>query len=604
MWGFGSKKKKSKPVAAQVPVISLGSALAPPLAPPRQHKGRFGRLQKAGDGSTAGKAGTAAARDAPKELVHIEGTPVLVPTYDDIEKYGSIIYPVREPYQFVNLQVNDGELVYRAIEPRLTSYEREILKKAANAFDMLVNVGTVLTSAEDKLQFLEETFRDITKLYNMQLSEIEYRRVLYNIERDYVGYGRIDLLIRDRLIEDISCNGPNTPVFIYHRFFESIRTNVVFDEVELNNFILRLAQLSGRHISILQPIRDAALPDGSRINMTLGKEVTKKGSTFTIRKFRSEPISPVEIIMLRTGDVRVFAYLWVIIEYGRSLLISGGTAAGKTTLLNAISMLVKPENKIVSVEDTPEINLAHPNWIQAVTRVGFGEAGAPSGISGISGIGHPSKSAGDINLFDLLIAALRQRPDFIIVGEVRGEEAYTLFQAISVGHATMGTIHAASMPELLARVESQPMNVPRVMVANLDLVIFVAAMRKGDEKVRRIREMVEILGINPSTKELITNTVFSWDPQNDTYEFNGRSFLIEKICKTYGFPLEKLDAEVENRVQLLEKMIKQGITNYKAVTDIVRQYYLDKEAVIRTEDLASMVTIQGAGTVMWGQDNK
>ncbi|MGH9921110.1 MAG: type II/IV secretion system ATPase subunit, partial [Nitrososphaerales archaeon] len=293
-----------------------------------------------------------------------------------------------------------------------------------------------------------------------------------------------------------------------------------------------------------------------------------------------------------------------LIEYGRSFLISGGTAAGKTTLLNAISMLIKPENKIVSVEDTPEINLAHPNWIQAVTRVGFGE-GAPSGMSGLSGISgvsaHGGKSAGDITLFDLLITALRQRPDFIIVGEVRGEEAYTLFQAISVGHATMGTIHAASMTELLARVESQPMNVPRVMVANLDLVIFVAAVRRGDEKVRRMKEVVEILGVNPSTKEIITNTVFTWDPVKDAYEFHERSFQIEKISKAYGIPMEKLDAEIAQRVQLLERMIKEGITNYKAVTDIIRQYYLDKEAVLRASRLTSITTSETPDEASWAE---
>ncbi|MDA4123673.1 MAG: type II/IV secretion system ATPase subunit, partial [Thaumarchaeota archaeon] len=336
----------------------------------------------------------------------------------------------------------------------------------------------------------------------------------------------------------------------------------------------------------------------------LGKEVTKKGSTFTIRKFRSEPISPIEIMMLHSGDPKIFAYFWMLIEYGRSLLISGGTAAGKTTLLNAISMLIKPENKIVSVEDTPEINLAHPNWIQAVTRVGFGEGGGGvSGVSvsGISGISHGSKSAGDISLFDLLISALRQRPDFIIVGEVRGEEAYTLFQAIAVGHATMGTIHAASMTELIARVESQPMNVPRVMVANLDLVIFVGAMRRGEEKVRRIKEIVEVLGVNPSTKELITNTIFSWNPVSDTYEFNGRSFLIEKISKTYGISMEKLDAELDNRVRLLERMIAEGVTNYRAVSDLVRKYYVDKDAVARADRLEALLTPEeAAADPKWG----
>src|SRR5271170_3118897 len=263
---------------------------------------------------------------APTELVQIQGEKVLVPTYEDIDKYGAIVYPVREPYQFVNLHMDNGELTYNNIEPQLTAYEKMILKKTAEAYDVLVNVGTVLTSVDDKLQFLDDTFKDIMKIYSIKLTDLEYRRILYYIERDYVGYGRIDTIVRDRLIEDISCNGPNAPVYVYHRFFESVKTNVVFEEVELNNFILRLAQLSGRHISILQPIRDAALPDGSRINMTLGKEVTKKGSTFTIRKFRSDPISPVEIMILHTSDARIFAFLWILIEYGRSLLISGGTA--------------------------------------------------------------------------------------------------------------------------------------------------------------------------------------------------------------------------------------------------------------------------------------
>ena len=356
-----------------------------------------------------------------QNLVQLVGTKVAVPSWEAIDRYKDVCYTVREPFQYVNLHLEEGELVYSNLEPQLNDDQKAILKRVSEAYDMLINVGTVLTSAQDKTQFLSETFKEILKLYNIKLSPEEYMRLLYHIERDFVGYGKIDTLVRDRLIEDISCNGPNAPVYVYHRLFESIRTNVVFEEVELNSFILRLAQVSGRHISILQPIRDAALPDGSRINMTLGKEVTKKGSTFTIRKFRSDPISPIEISLLHTASSAMFAWLWVLIEFGRSLLISGGTAAGKTTLLNAVSMLIKPENKIVSVEDTPEINLAHPNWIQAVTRVGFGESGLGiSGISGISGIGPTSRSAGDISLFDLLISALRQRPEFIIVGEVRG----------------------------------------------------------------------------------------------------------------------------------------------------------------------------------------
>jgi archaeal flagellar protein FlaI len=516
----------------------------------------------------------------PQELVHVTGHRVLIPSFEEFEKLKDITYPVKEPFQFINLQERDGEVVYNVQEPVLTKREKLIHKKVITAYDLLVNVGTVLIDVEDRLKFLEETYKEIIDIYNIKLSPVEFQRILYFIERDYVRYGRADALINDRFIEDISCNGPDNPVFVYHRFFENIRTNVVFGELELNNFILRLSQLSGRHISILQPIRDAALPDGSRVNMTLGKEVTKKGSTFTIRKFRSEPISPIEIASLRTASISMLAYLWLLVEYEQSFLISGGTATGKTTLLNAISMLIRPENKIVSVEDTPEINLAHPNWIQAVTRVGFGEqGGSVSSISGLSGISGKGKSAGDITLYDLLIAALRQRPDYIIVGEVRGEEAYTLFQAISVGHAAMGTVHAATMVELIARIESMPMNVPRVLVANLDIVIFLAAIRRGEEKVRRVREIVEILGIDQGTKELITNTVFRWDPVTDTVEYTGRSFIVEKLSKSFGIPKEELEHEIAKRQQLLEDLKRRGIVNYKEVTEAVRQYYLEREAI-------------------------
>jgi archaeal flagellar protein FlaI len=517
----------------------------------------------------------------PQELVHLTGHRVLIPSFEEFDRLKNITYPVKEPFQYVNLQERDGEVVYSVFEPQLTKREKAIHKKVITAYDLLVNVGTVLIDTEDRLKFLEETYKEIIDIYNIKMSPVEYQRILYFIERDYVRLGRADALINDRFIEDISCNGPDNPVYVYHRFFESIRTNVVFGELELNNFILRLSQLSGRHISILQPIRDAALPDGSRVNMTLGKEVTKKGSTFTIRKFRAEPISPIEIASLRTASTSMLAYLWLLVEYEQSFLISGGTASGKTTLLNAISMLIRPENKIVSVEDTPEINLAHPNWIQAVTRVGFGEAsgGSVSGVSGLSGIGGKGKSTGDITLYDLLIAALRQRPDYIIVGEVRGEEAYTLFQAISVGHAAMGTVHAASMVELLARVESMPMNVPRVLVANLDIVIFLAAIRKGEEKVRRVREIVEILGIDQGTKELITNTVFRWDPITDKVEYLGRSFIVEKLSKSFGIPKEELDQEIVKRQQILDDLKDRGVVNYKEVTEAVRQYYLEREAV-------------------------
>lgn len=593
-FSFGSGKKdshKDQPNVQSQPALQETTIVKKPPPPKLVKKSKQKSLL--GKPSSSKKLATKGEK-LPQELVHVTGNRVLIPSFEEFDRLKNITYPVKEPFQFVNLHERDGEVIYNVFEPQLTKREKAIHKKVVTAYDLLVNVGTVLIDIEDRLKFLEETYKEIIDIYNIKMSPVEYQRILYFIERDYVRYGKADALINDRFIEDISCNGPDNPVYVYHRFFESIRTNVIFGELELNNFILRLSQLSGRHISILQPIRDAALPDGSRVNMTLGKEVTKKGSTFTIRKFRSEPISPIEIATLRTASTSMLAYLWLLVEYEQSFLISGGTASGKTTLLNAISMLIRPENKIVSVEDTPEINLAHPNWIQAVTRVGFGEqsGGGVSGISGLSGIGGKGKSTGDITLYDLLIAALRQRPDYIIVGEVRGEEAYTLFQAISVGHAAMGTVHAASMVELLARVESMPMNVPRVLVANLDIVIFLAAIRKGEEKVRRVREIVEILGIDQGTKELITNTVFRWDPITDKVEYLGRSFIVEKLSKSFGIPKEELDREIAKRTQILDDLKNRGVVNYKEVTEAVRQYYLEREAI--AVDLSSRKKAIGA----------
>ncbi|MEO9319853.1 MAG: type II/IV secretion system ATPase subunit [Nitrososphaera sp.] len=538
------------------------------------------KLKKGGGFSLFKKAKLVDTEPAPTAITSIPGKLVDDPTYALLQEYKNITYPVKEPFQFVNIVHENGETTYNVIQPQLTTKEQNILKSIKKTYDMLVNSERVLVDTTDKIEFVNEIYKEILDIQGVKLSPLERQRILYYLLRDYVGFGEIDALMNDRMIEDISCNGPDTPLYVYHRVYESIKTNVVFEEMALNSLLLRLAQISGRHISILQPIRDAALPDGSRINMTMGREVTKKGATFTIRKFRSRPISPVELIRLNSVDTRIFSYLWLLVEFGSSILISGGTAAGKTTLLNGISMLIKQENKIVSIEDTPEINLAHTNWIQAITRIGFGEASSSSNVSGISGVSGKGRSAGDVSLFDLLVAALRQRPEYLIVGEVRGEEAYTLFQAISVGHSAMGTIHAASMSELLARVESPPMNVPRVLLSNTNLVIFVNAVRKGTEKVRRVREIVEILGLDPETKELVTNVVFRWDPFTDTFEYGGRSFLLEKIADKLGLEKRQLYEQLEKRASIFEYLISKSVSDYREVSDIIRNYYKDPAGIL------------------------
>ncbi len=472
----------------------------------------------------------------------------------------NITYPVNPPYQFVQIAYDSiaEELLYMPLEPVLDKAEKEILQRIKGIFEKELNTESLHANRQT---YIEKKAAEIIDTYSIKSGKAVQHKVLYFLKRDFIGYGEIDLLMNDPLIEDISCNGPNRPVYLYHRVFESLRTQLSFEnEYRLNSFILKMAQISGRHISVLDPITDATLPDGSRVNLTYSSEVTRKGSSFTIRRFKSEPISFIDIMKYGTLNAKQLAYLWLMVEYNRSILVSGGTASGKTTLLNGISLFIKPEAKIVSLEDTAEINIPHENWIQSVTRSGFGR-------------GEGSAKRGDIGLYELLTAALRQRPEYIIVGEVRGAEASTLFQAISVGHAAMGTIHASSMGELINRIESPPMNVPRNQLASLDLALFTNRIRINNSFARRIVDMVEIYRIDPNTNNLVTNNVFHWDPFSDSFNYNGKSFLIENIASEHGIKLEDLEKEMEQREKVIKWMYKHEITHYKDVAKNLKAYY-------------------------------
>lgn len=492
----------------------------------------------------------------------------------------NITYTVDPPYQYVHIEYSksEGTLIYSVVEPQLSEDEKVALDIIERAFEKLVSTNLEVIEGERRAEYLRERFYSLVNIFGLKLSEQQKERMFFTLKKNYLGYGRIDTLMKDKYIEDISCNGSEIFLYVQHRIYGSTRTNVKFGEVELNNFVLKLAQVGGRHISLLQPIRDVSLPDGSRGNLTLGGEVTKKGSTFTIRKFRANPISPIEMMDYHSVDAMELAYLWILMEYKRSILVSGGTATGKTTFLNVLCSFIPPEYKIVSIEDTAELNLMHPNWIQSITRAGFGSGDTTASASGISGAA--SKAPGDISLYDLLVAALRQRPEFIIVGEVRGGEAFTLFQAIAVGHAALGTIHAGSMDELLARVESNPMNVPRSLFSNLDVVLFPMHIKKGERSMRRLANIVEMLELDRDSGDLITNTAFKWLPDVDRFQYQGRSFLFDKIRDTHGVSKDILNEELRDRTAFLQWMQEAGIRDYNAVTEQIRAYYRDKSAVM------------------------
>jgi flagellar protein FlaI len=462
--------------------------------------------------------------------------------------------------------------LYEVIEPQLSDDEQEILDFLRDTLIRTLEGREVnRAAAKDWAEVLLESARRAMKDHEIRMTEEGRARVEYYLVRDFLGYGAIDILMRDPQIEDISCDGPNIPLFLFHRKYESLKTNVVFtDELALDGFVIRLAQRSGKHISVADPLLDATLPDGSRLQASLSREVTTRGSSFTVRKFRADPMTPPDLVRIGTMSVEMAAYFWFAMEMGASFVLAGGTASGKTTSLNAISQFIPPEKKIVSIEDTREINLSHENWIAGITRTGFG--GELVG----------GKPAGSIDMYKLLEAALRQRPEYLLVGEVRGPEALTLFQAMATGHAVYSTMHADSVQSAVYRLENPPINVPRMMLQTLDLVAIQGLVRIGGHMQRRIREVTEVVGFDPETRELLTNTVFEWDVATDKHRYLGKSYVLEQVMEARNMPEGKLKQEWANRVEVLQWMAKHNVRHYRDVARTVSAYYRDPDSLLKS----------------------
>lgn len=458
---------------------------------------------------------------------------------------------------------SEAGLRYVVVEPSLSDEDKEHFEQIKT---ILINELTVdlnkLKSKEEAEEFLKSKIVEVIEKYKLPVPKESLPKLYYYAVRDYIKMGKLEPLLHDHMIEDISCDGIGVPIYIWHREYESIPTNVVFEtEKELDNFVMRMAYRAGKHISLANPIVDASLPDGSRVQITYGYEVTKKGSTFTIRKFRADPLTVVDLIIFNTMSTDVAAFLWYMVEKRLTLLVAGGTASGKTTTLNALGTFITPGQKIVSIEDTQEINLPHENWIPSVSRQAF--------ISGESG---------EITLFDLLKASLRQRPDIIIVGEVRGAEAYTLFQAMATGHGGFSSIHADSIKATITRLTSEPMNIPSELIGNsLDLVLLQLKLKLGDRSVRRVMQISEIVGVDEATGEFIFNDAFKWDAARDLHVSTGRSICFEKIRKRYGERMERITHEITKRKAVLEWMVRNNIRRHKDVSNVIKQFYADPE---------------------------
>ena len=478
------------------------------------------------------------------------------------------VYPIREPYVYAAI-VKDPEtqkIRYEVVEPTLHGEEQKQLKEIKKLLMEEIDVNLKEIETKEKAEdYLINKTKETIRTYHIKIPAEAIDKLTYYIIRDFTGYGKIDPLMRDHLIEDISTDGVDIPIYVWHRVYESLPTNIIFkNEAELDSFIIRLAYLSEKNISIASPILDASLPDGSRIQLTYGNEVTRRGSTFTIRRFKVDPLTISDLIAFNTVSSEMAAYLWYIIENRASVIVAGGIACGKTTMLNCLSMFIKPEMKIVSVEDTQELNLPHENWIPSVVRLGFGGEG---------------KKAGSITLFDLLKAAVRQRPDYIIVGEVRGEEAYTLFQAMATGHLGMSTIHAESAEAVLNRLESEPMNIPKPLLSMIDVIMVMVRTEVEGKPVRRTFTTSEVVELNPKTKQLKTNEIFSWNPKVDRFSFSGQSQILEENMRKLNIDEAEIRRELHCRKTILEWMVHKGIRRYTNVANVIREYYTNPKRV-------------------------
>jgi len=437
-------------------------------------------------------------------------------------------YWVVEPYSYVKIErVGNEGFTYIVVEPSISQKEKTILMETyAQLRDIIIY--------DDKEKGKEERIdpvavAKIIREFDPDITQDRVEILTYYIKRDLSGYGPLEVLMRDPALEDLSCNGHDLPVFIFHRAYGSLPTSLVFSEAELNQFVLKLAQKANKQISLSNPMVDATLPDGARVQITYSEVVSTKGSSFTIRKFRTEPMTPLDLLRYGTYNAEILAFLWLAIEHRKSLLVVGGTASGKTSMMNAVSIFIPQNAKIVSLEDTREIQLPHKNWLPTQTRELM--------VEGLKG---------DIDLFSLLKACMRQRPEYIIVGEVRGKEAQTLFQAMNSGHATLSTIHAGSVYEAINRLTHDPINVPSVMFQALDLVVVQSIYTLGKTRIRRCLTIHEIEvdkhgEINPVL-------LYDWDIQHDTFPKRyEKSKVLTEIAFHCGWDEKELEHQLKKR---------------------------------------------------------
>lgn len=470
-------------------------------------------------------------------------------------------YPLYEPFAHAAIVQNPktGEYKYILDELQLDPLERNVYNRILEI--LLAEIESPKEEIVDPRKFFAEEAKKIVDKYRISLGwlpDVSWYKILYHAERDLVGFGRIDPFMRDPNIEDISCDGVNKPVYVWHRNYESIETNVEFEsDEELDNMVVKLVHMAGKHVSSAFPVVDASLPGKHRLAVCYRREVTPFGTAFTIRKFREDPYSIIDLINLGTFSEEMAAYFWLCLEHRSSIMVLGGTAAGKTTALNALACLIKPGSKIITIEETAELNLPHENWVSLIARQSYGLGGS---------------TVGEVTLFDLVKTSMRHRPDILIVGEVRGQEAYVLFQALATGHGGMCTMHAENLDSAIKRLTQKPMDISPAYIPLMNIVLSVQRVHliKGTEKkaYRRVMNVNEIADYNDY------KCVFKWHPVKDSHlQSFDKSIMLSEISEKTGLTKKEILEEINRRKDVLHWMRERNIRSYKDVAAIIAEYY-------------------------------
>ena len=503
----------------------------------------------------------------PMDVIGIPEYRTLLTPEDRSLQWKNLIYPVNGNVMVHIYPGTSGDRDhYVPVEPDCGPVITDLLEQVDERLATDMGLLEQLAESEDHEQGLLESLDRICLSAGgrlepdpMTLDISGWEGLRYLMVREKVGLGKIQPFINDPYIEDVSCSGVGS-VFLEHRIFGGLKSSVAFNsEEELDRFVIKLSERIGRPATTRDPLIDSVLPDGSRINIVYGNDVSKKGSNFTIRKFSEAPLSILDLIRSGTLSYEMAAYVWLMIAGGMNVFVSGETASGKTTLLNSISTFIDPDGKVVSIEDTPELQIPHENWTREVVRgMALGES--------------------EVSMFDLLRSALRQRPDEIMVGEIRGEEGSVVFQAMQTGHPCLATFHASSVEKLIQRLTGQPINIPKPYIDNLNLVILMSAVRlPNGQTARRVTSINEIIGYDSAADCFGYIEVFRWDPVTDTFEFPGymnTDLLENTVALRCGLAPEDDHAiynKLSQRARVLERLQEKEVSSFHELHDVLSQ---------------------------------